>query len=253
MKPIFLFGLLASNIIFSQNSLQLADSLYAIRAEGSSKNIAKAFNIEEAIKYYYQSYDEKNTIEATVGLLKSQFFYGKYVVLDNDKKKRIFDEAVKFARKNIIKFPQSAAIRYWYLVNLGSWAEVFGIIAAAREGFADIMKSESEKIIELDSSYSDGGGYFMLGVVHLRAPYVPFVIPWPDKILAESLLEKARKTGNETLIQKVYYAKSLYKNNKKEKAIGLFTEVTTSLPSEANLVEDWEQILEAEDLLKNLK
>ena len=119
MKPIFLFGLLASNIIFSQNSLQLADSLYAIRAEGSSKNIAKAFNIEEAIKYYYQSFNEKNTIEASVGLLKSQFFYGKYVVIDNDKKKRIFDEAVKFARKNITKFPQSAAIRYWYLVNLG--------------------------------------------------------------------------------------------------------------------------------------
>ena len=70
-----------------------------------------------------------------------------------------------------------------------------------------------------------------------------FVIPWPDKILAESLLEKARKTRNETLVQKVYYAKSLYKNNKKEKAIGLFTEVTKSLPSEANLVEDWEQIL----------
>ena len=55
------------------------------------------------------------------------------------------------------------------------------------------------------------------------------------------------------MVQKVYYAKSLYKNNKKEKAIGLFTEVTKSLPSEANLVEDWEQILEAEDLLKNLK
>ena len=72
MKPIFLFGLLASNIIFSQNSLQLADSLYAIRAKGSSKNIAKAFNIEEAIKYYYQSYDEKNTIEDETDILVMQ-------------------------------------------------------------------------------------------------------------------------------------------------------------------------------------
>ena len=252
MKPFF-YGLLLSTTIFSQSSIQLADSLYALRAIGSKKNVAKPFYIEEAIKNYSKSYNEKNSIESVVGLLKSQFYYGKYVIVDEDKKRKIFDEAVKFGRKNITKHPQSAAIRYWYLVNLGSWAEVFGIIAAAREGFADIMKSQSEKIIDLDSLYSDGGGYFMLGVVHLRAPYVPFVIAWPDKILAEELLERARGTGKETLVQKLYHAKSLYKNNKKEKAMMLLTEVSVSSPSKDNLVEDWEQILEAQDLLIKLK
>ena len=93
----------------------------------------------------------------------------------------------------------------------------------------------------------------MLGVVHLRAPYVPFVIAWPDKILAEELLERARSTGKETLVQKLYHAKSLYKNNKKEKAMMLLTEVSVSSPSKDNLVEDWEQILEAQDLLIKLK
>ena len=105
MKPIFLFGLLASNIIFSQNSLQLADSLYAIRAKGAQKTLPKHLTSKKQLNITI-SRVMKNTIEATVGLLKSQFFYGKYVVIDNDKKKRIFDEAVKFARKNITKFPQ---------------------------------------------------------------------------------------------------------------------------------------------------
>ena len=58
------------------------------------------------------------------------------------------------------------------------------MIAAARSGFADTMKVHSEKIIKLDNKYNDGGGYFMLGVVHLRAPYVPFFLSWPDKDLS---------------------------------------------------------------------
>ena len=43
------------------------------------------------------------------------------------------------------------------------------------------------------------------------------------------------------------------KNNKKEKAMMLLTEVSVSSPSKDNLVEDWEQILEAQDLLIKLK
>ena len=49
MKPLF-YGLLLSSSIFSQSSIQLADSLYALRAIGSKKNVAKPFYIEEAIK-----------------------------------------------------------------------------------------------------------------------------------------------------------------------------------------------------------
>ena len=58
------------------------------------------------------------------------------------------------------------------------------------------MKTHSEKIIELDPDYKDGGGYFMLGVVHLRTPYVPFFLSWPDKDEAERLLKIAEKCGN---------------------------------------------------------
>ena len=58
----------------------------------------------------------------------------------------------------IEKYPNSAPAHYWYLVNLGSWAQVYGTIAAAREGVADLMKKHSEIIIELDEKYMDGEG-----------------------------------------------------------------------------------------------
>ena len=63
------------------------------------------------------------------------------------------------------KFPNSVEYRYWYLVNLGSWAEEYGVFAAAREGVADQMRYHSKKIIEIDPYYENGAGYFLLGAV----------------------------------------------------------------------------------------
>ena len=48
----------------------------------------------------------------------------------------------------IESYPESAPARYWYLVNLGSWAEVYGIFSAAKEGVADLMRGHSNKIIQ---------------------------------------------------------------------------------------------------------
>ena len=70
MKPFF-YGLLLSTTIFSQSSTQLADSLYALRAIGSKKNVAKPFYIEGAIKNYTKSYNEKNSIESVSIKFKS--------------------------------------------------------------------------------------------------------------------------------------------------------------------------------------
>ena len=95
-------------------------------------------------------------------------------------KKKIFNKGKALGEKYIQKYPNSVQFRYWYLVNLGSWAQVYGILTAAREGVADQMKTHSEKIIALDPNYQDGGGYFMLGAVHYKSPYIPFLLSWPD-------------------------------------------------------------------------
>ena len=103
-------------------------------------------------------------------------------------------------------------------MNLGSWAEVYGIIAAAKEGVADLMREHSEKIIALDSQYADGGGYFMLGVVHLKSPYIPFILSWPSNDKAGEFLTKAFEIGNQTPSQTVYLARALHKDEQKNKA-----------------------------------
>ena len=153
--------------------------------------------------------------------------------------------------KFIEKYPDSPAIRYWYLVNLGSWAQVYGILTAAREGVADLMKIHSEKIIELDPKYQDGGGYFMLGAVHYKSPYIPFLLSWPDNDEAIKYLQLALNTGEATLNQKVYLAKSIKKDGQINNAKKLLEEVINSKPDSTNLIEELDDIDEALQLLKD--
>ena len=253
MKLVFLFLILPTHYLFAQPDLEKANLAYAARSFGSVKNKADKSQINLAIKHYLSAIRNNNTLQASKGILKSYYFYGKYVTNDIDEKKKIFNNAVKLGEKFIVEYPTSPGVRYWYLVNLGSWAEVYGVIAAARSGFADTMKIHSEKIIELDNEYKDGGGYFMLGVVHLRAPYVPFFLSWPDKNKAERLLESATLTGKNTLPQKFNYAKALYRNNQKTKAKKLLEEITNSTPKGENKVEEWDQIIEAKKYHDSIK
>ena len=253
MKHIFFLLLFLVGQLFSQSDLEKANLAYGSRALGSKKNKANESQIKLAIKYYTAAISDEGALDASTGILKSYYYYGKYVLQNNDAKKKIFNKAVSLGEKFIIEYPESPGIRYWYLVNLGSWAEVYGVIAAARSGFADTMKVHSEKIIELDSYFNDGGGYFMLGVVHLRAPYVPFFLSWPDKDKAEELLKSASLIGKFTLPQKFNYAKALYKNNKKEEAFDLLKDVINSTPSGKGRVEMWDQIIEAKEFIESIK
>jgi len=78
-------------------------------------------------------------------------------------------------------------------------------------------------------------------------------LSWPDKDEAERLLKIALNKGENILVQRLYYAKALYKNNKQDAALKIFNEVANAEPSKENQVEDWDQIIEAKFFLSNLK
>ena len=160
--------------------------------------------------------DQKNKDEASLYLLKSYYFKAKFAENNKQKKKDLLKKGKELGQELVDRYPESAEYRYWYLVNLGSWAEVYGILAAAREGVADQMRSHSKKIIELDPGYEDGAGYFMLGAVHFKSPYIPFLLSWPSNEKALEYLGKAYNTGQKRPSQAVYFARALYKDGKKE-------------------------------------
>jgi hypothetical protein len=129
----------------------------------------------------------------------------------------------------------------------------YGVLAAAKEGVADLIKFHSEKIIEFDPKCENGGGYFMLGVVHFRAPYIPFFLTWPDKKIALELLEKANNISEATPIQIKFLAKALVHDGQIDNAKLLLTKLSNSIPDSALLIEQRKEIIESRELLKQLK
>jgi len=225
---------------------------YQKRHEGSNGTLASLENINKAIAQFSSALlISKSEKDAALYLLKSYYYKAEFAIQSNEGKKRIFNEGKALGEKYIEQYPNSPEFRYWYLVNLGSWAQVYGILTAAREGVADLMKTHSEKIIELDPGYQDGGGYFMLGAVHFKSPYIPFLLSWPDNDKAIKYLQLSLDTGKPTLNQKVYLAKANKKDGQLNIAIKLLKEVINSEPDSTNLIEDLDDIEKAHQLLKD--
>lgn len=243
MKKSFLsFVVSLSFLLGSDSSFQEGVSAYDSRAENADGMRAQSGKIDEAIAAFRKAIESPGAeLDAAVYLLKSYYYKGKFVAQDDETKKIVFNLGKALGEELIEKNPESAAVRYWYLVNLGSWAEVYGIIAAAKEGVADLMREHSEKIIELDPEYSHGGGYFMLGAVHFKSPYIPFILSWPSNDEAVEFLTKAYEIGDATPSQTVYLARALYKDKQKEKAKQLLKNLIARPLSKTEPVEDSEQ------------
>jgi len=252
IRFILLFFCLSMMIASAKADMQKGIEWYQNRHMGSTGITASEESINKAIACFSSEIQKVESEKvAALYLLKSYYYKAEFAISTNDDKKKIFNMGKILGEKFIEKYPDSPAIRYWYLVNLGSWAQVYGILTAAREGVADLMKIHSEIIIELDPKYQDGGGYFMLGAVHYKSPYIPFLLSWPDNDEAIKYLQLALNTGEATLNQKVYLAKSIKKDGQINNAKKLLEEVINSKPDSTNLIEELDDIDEALQLLKD--
>ena len=252
IRFILFFFCLSMMIAFAKAGMHTGIEWYQKRHSGSIGNTASEEPINQAIKYFSNEIQKPEfEKDAALFLLKSYYYKAEYAIHAKDDKKKIFNIGKELGEKYIDKYPDSPAFRYWYLVNLGSWAQVYGILTAAREGVADIMKMHSKKIIELNPEYQNGGGYFMLGAVHFKSPYIPFLLPWPDNNEAIKYLLLALDTGEATLTQKVYLAKALKKDKQLNKAKILLLEVINEDPDSLYLVEEMDEIGDAHQLLED--
>tara|TARA_B100000963_G_C22409101_1_gene572433 strand:- start:4 stop:765 length:762 start_codon:yes stop_codon:yes gene_type:complete len=241
-----------SFLIADEGSFEKGVAFYDARSEGAVGYNVKPLPIENAIKQFKKASTEFE-LDAGIYLMRSYYFKGKFIAKTDDEKKKVFSKGKKLGERLVDRYPKSAAARYWFLVNLGSWAEVYGTMAAAKEGVAGLMRNHAKKIIEIDPNYSNGGGYFMLGAVHFKSPYIPFILSWPDNDLAVKNLEKAYGIGDSTPSQFVYLAQALFKDGQKDKAKFQLRELLKKPLSRKEKVEDFDQHEIAKRLLKEWK
>ena len=93
----------------------------------------------------------------------------------------------------------------------------------------------------------------MLGAVHFKSPYIPFILSWPSNDLAIKNLKKAYSIGNSTPSQIVYLAQALFEDGQKDKAKSQLRELLKKPLSRKEKVEDFDQHEIAKRLLKDWK
>jgi tetratricopeptide (TPR) repeat protein len=134
-------------------------------------------------------------------------------------------------------YPESPGVNLWSAVLWGSWAEVYGKTKAAKKGVAGKIRKLCEKVIELDSTFNDAGGYRVLGRLHFKSPRIPLILGWPSKKKAVEYLQKADRIAPGNLFTKLYLAEALYKRKEKDRAVELIEEILDAEEASVGVVE----------------
>ncbi len=216
-----MLSVLLSKNIFSQTStnLQKAIDLFHKRAEGAVGLVPKAEIIEEAIgilekEMLVPSQHEK----AGLYYLLSLNFKARFVCKDEDCKKPILEHAIKIGKTLKEKYPINGPICFEYIVSVGLLGEISGVIKSINDGVVNKMRTNSEKLIAIDSLHNNGAGWKVLGVLNYRVPNLGIVFSWPSVKKSKKLLQKALKKFPYDIANNFFYAEALMENNEKEMA-----------------------------------
>lgn len=255
MKTLLLFTMFIGNFILRSTSEnksyeEMGRSWYYRRAEDAKGVQAQAGPISRAIVYFEKVLKNSSPKEEIVVYLMSSYYYkATYVPLSKNERKILYDKGKDLGQEMLDHYPHSAAIRFWLASHWGKWAEVYGVLQAARKGVAHRIKSLCEEIINLDEDYHEGGGYLILGLVHHYTPRIPLVLAWPSNKQSVVYLRKAveisANPGNMYCL-----AVSCYEDGNRDEAIKLLEKVIEMDPQPQRLVEDRYVINKAVEFLR---
>lgn len=174
--------LLSSGLAIANADLQTADSCYAARAENAKGDKADPENARLMIEAYKKAMADSTVAEeATAGYLRSLYFAFRFVQFDKNKRQTKLDSLKNVSDAAYEKFPSNKEIAHIYASCLSMWGAERGPLTSVKEGVA-------AKVRDIATATND---YQILGRAHQLLPYVPLVLSWPDKNLAEKYLSMA--------------------------------------------------------------
>ena len=153
--------------------------------------------------------------------------------------------------KLVAKIPEAPEIFLWGGIHWGLWGDVYGRLAAARQGVGDKIRRYGEIAVALDERLERAGGHRFLGRLHTLAPKIPLVTGWVDRNKAVSHLRRAVALAPEDFYNQVYLADALlqYQPGKAAEAREILRKVTQKKPDPARVVEDELALADARELL----
>lgn len=262
----------------SQTDLVAAgDAAWARRAEGHQGDRAALGPIDQTVAAYERALKEQpDRLEVYWKLLRALHYKGDFAVQSKDGKQQVFGrgrEVVEAAldrmgkrvggrqkldelppeqvAKLVSGIPEANAIFLWGGIHWGLWGDVFGRMAAARQGVGEKIRRYAEVSIALDEHFERAGGHRLLGRLHTLAPKIPFVTGWVDREKAVSHLRRAVALAPEDLYNHVYLADALlqHQSEKSAEAKQILQKVLQRKPDPDRVVEDERALAEARKLL----
>ncbi len=194
---------------------------------------------------------------AAVRLLRALYFQGCFAYIDGNDRLRSFSEAKSVGEQMVSKYPNDPDLAYWYTVNLSLWAKESGPIAAVRSGVAETIRKVTESAAVSNRSARANpalaGVYQVLGRMHHLLPRIPFLLPWPDKTLAEKYLALATRLDPANLSNPLFLAEFYRDQGRFEDARRVIVPFKNSLPRQGQEMEDRRNIWKLRDLEASLR
>ena len=184
MKHFFatLFLLAAGALVYANEDLRIADSCYAARAERAKGDKADPKNARLMIDHYLKAMSDSTVWErATEGYVKSLFFSFRFVHFETHQRKAKLDSLKAISETAYMQFPKNKEIAHVYASALSMWGNERGALTSVKDGVA-------AKVRDVATAAED---YQVLGRAHFVLPYVPLILSWPDKKLADKYLNMA--------------------------------------------------------------
>jgi tetratricopeptide (TPR) repeat protein len=271
-------GLSGAALAAGTDPIAAGDAAWARRAEGHQGGKALPGPVDAAIAGYERAVREQpDRLEGTWKLLRALHFKGEFTTDSSEGKQQAFARGKEVAEAGIDRLargtvgsrekldalapaqaakalagvPEAKPILLWAAVHWGLWGDVFGRLAAARQGVGERVKRDCEVLIALDERFEDAGGHRVLGRLHTLAPKVPFITGWVDRGKAVSELRRAVELGPDNFDNHVFLAEALFDHqpDKAAEARDILRRLLTRRPSPELVVEQEKSLANARALL----
>jgi tetratricopeptide (TPR) repeat protein len=281
MRPalsLLFFFALAHPLAAQADPVAAGDAAWALRAEGHQGARAASGPVDQAIAAYEQAVKEQpDRLEGAWKLLRALHYKGDFATGSNEARQKVFARGKEVAEaaidrlarrtagsrqrldalspaqaaRTVSAVPEAKGIFLWSAVHWGLWGDVFGRLAAARQGVGDKVRRYSEILIAIDERYEDAAGHRVLGRLHTLAPKVPFVTGWVDRDRAVSELRRAVALGPDNFDNHVFLAQALfeYQPAKAADARDILRRLLARQPSPELVVEQERSLADARALL----
>lgn len=165
-------------------ALRFADSCYKHRADGANGDKANRARLDKASAAYRVAMGDSNLAEnASLGLYKTEYFKIRFAAKDKAEREKLVISLKLLGDSLHALYPKNKQLTSLYATVYSMWGNNAGALASVKNGVAGRARDLADS----------AGDYQFLGRAHAILPYVPFVLSWPDKKLAEKYLLRAAK------------------------------------------------------------